>query len=247
MIRAGWLLFYPVLTHACSFVDDGTSDLAIHCSSYSVTMSRENGALTSISSSSGIVSRGSHGGCLFGMSGPNDTYCGSCGCTNGGPTSSYRWNAPSLSWRFDASVGAGTTSLVTLTVYDEAPFFDLTFELLEAPSEGSGYFWLLFPSEILFDTTGKSPSLHQDSVKKTVTSASVLTHPYVADIQALHVPILPGVSLSSGFFARGVSTNWYYPGSGSFAGWTHVDGANGSLAIYDLRWAAHSRRPSSGG
>jgi hypothetical protein len=71
----------------------------------------------------------------------------------------YAWDASgsNLVMNFTASPGnpAGTSASVTLTAYDDASFFDLTFRLLDAPSGGGGYFWLLFPSEILFDTTGE--------------------------------------------------------------------------------------------
>ena len=195
---------------ACTFIDTGSHDLVVECPLYAVTLSRENGALTSISVSDGaILSRGSHGGCLFGMSGPNNTYCGSCGCSGGSPTMSVTWNNATLTLilTFTATSAAGTSSVVSLRAYDGEPFFDLTFRLVSSPTAGAGYFWLLFPSEILFDSAGLS---------------------------ALHIPILPGVSLGPGFFSRGISTNWYYPGSGGFAGWTHIDSVNGSLAIYDL-------------
>lgn len=181
--------FLAARTRACTFLDDGVSDLGVNCSGYGVTLSRVNGALTGIvAPGGGVVSRGSHGGCLFGMSGPNNTYCGSCGCTGApAPKMAYSWDSASqkLALTFTASGAAGTTSAVALQAYDDAPFFDLTFSLLSAPTVGAGYFWLLFPGEILFDTTG---------------------------INALHVPILPGVTLGPGFFERGESTNWYYPG-----------------------------------
>ena len=108
---------------------------------------------------------------------------------------------------FTATSTLGPSSEVTLTAYPNASYFDLSYRLVSPPTNGSGYFWLLFPSEVLFDTIG---------------------------LRALHLPILPGVALNASFFEQQRVSQWSYPGLGGFAGWTHIDGVNGSLAIYDL-------------
>jgi hypothetical protein len=183
-------LLSVVLAGACSFTgNDGTGNFAVRCSRYDVTMSRVNGALTSITlPGGGILSRGSRNGCLYGMSG-NETYCGSCGCSHGnrGPTMAAAWDNVSLSLTltFTAGSAAGPTATVSLQAYDDSPYFDLTFRLTASPTDGAGYSWLEFPSEILFDTAG---------------------------LRALHAPILPGLTLGPGFFRRGVGTTWFYPG-----------------------------------
>lgn len=138
----------------------------------------------------------------------------------------HAWNlsSQSLTLIFSSVRSSCASASVVLEAYEGATFFDLSFHLLSAPSTGAGFFWLLFPSEILFDTLG---------------------------IHALHMPILPGVALGPGFFAQQLSTSWYYPGNGVFAGWFHIDTANGSLAMYDLSGPDHiapfstSPRPAS--
>lgn len=236
--QLGSLLFATtifVAAGACSFHDDGIRYLIVACAGYSVNLLRTNGALTGIYTAGGdVVSRGSLNGCLFGFVGPNNTYCGACSCVGGAPTMSVTWDNTTftLALTFTSRAAAEPSSAVLLTAYDGAPYFDLTYRLLAAPTSGAGFTSLLFPSSIRFDTTGMT---------------------------ALHAPLLPGVALGPGFFERRISTSWYYPGrcvllprgdgarraqcappwtwaacSGGFAGWTHLDTANGSLAIYDL-------------
>ncbi len=54
-----------------------------------------------------------------------------------------------------------------------------------------------------------------------------------ADIKEVLLPILPGVVLESGFFARGISFETSYPGyPGVFADFMAVSSARGSFAIY---------------
>jgi len=91
----------------------------------------------------------------------------------------------SLELTFTATSAVGVSAVVSVAAYDDVPFFDLTFSLLRAPQSGAGYAWLLFPSEILFDSAG---------------------------LDALYMPVLPGVRLLPGFFSRRVGTGWYYPG-----------------------------------
>jgi len=128
-----------------------------------------------------------------------------------GPSGSLNNNALPFSWTWQPggdgggelvlnwvrTGGLGEKVRVTVAVPNEVRWFDMTFEMLSAPSSGTGAIWdsLWFPSMALVNLSSERAGTF--------------------------FPILPGLTLNSSFFSAGVPTNLPYPGGGMFAELIH--------------------------
>lgn len=175
---------------------------------WSFALSKRNGAILALTDGGGaILSTGSRNQCLWGLAG--STYAGGCSY----PQVAYAWDAAAaaLTLTYESFSADTPTVTISFTAPPQQPFVDMAFQLVAPPAVGSSaiYTSLLWPSEVTFNTTG---------------------------IDGVHLPVLPGVKVSGGYFARQPQTPWSYtyPGQGTFASWMSVATANGSWALYDL-------------
>lgn len=185
---------------------------------------KNNGGIVSIIDNNGfILSQGNTGEALWCIVGPDNTQLCSWGTNE---IFTYQYFAMNNSLLFTYSpvpkIGGALRANVYMVWYDNQPYMDMIYELIEGPQYPSGisYGTLLFPNNLIFNDTY---------------------------LDNLYVPHIPGMQIQASFFQQTQSYGFDYPSVGFWGGVFHweygsSDGSslsvpsstNASFSIYDL-------------
>jgi Domain of unknown function (DUF6259) len=200
----------PSFAQAIYFVDSDPKMIVLGNSFYEVGIHKANGSIAYITdkATGQHISEGSRYGCLWGAYGMHANYVGGCSYTVGATSAfSYIWSAADarLSLRYAPDLARTThaTALVTLTASPDR-WFDLQLRLEN--HLGGTLDYVLFPSDLVFRE---------------------------ADLQAVYLPVSPGIVLKPAFFAQNRSYVAAYPGD-FFADFMALTSGSGSISIYAL-------------
>ncbi len=209
----------PSFAQAIYFENTSSTMIVLGNSFYEVGIHKANGAIAYITdkATGQHISEGSRYGCLWGAYGAQAGYIGGCSYTAGTASAfSYTWSAADarLSLRYTPNPARTNhaTALVTLTASQDR-WFDLQLQMEN--HLGGTLDYVLFPSDMVFRE---------------------------ADLQAVYLPVSPGIVLKPAFFAQNRSYVAAYPGD-LFADFMALTSGSGSISMYALYDQGTAIRP----